>query len=155
MGFLPFTARRGWSWSWCWCLNPSARLWGDLAENKCFPSTYCLTNMLMIPGKEGSFCQKSHLEILNNQVDYIWRKKIKKIIKVRHFIIILFKFFSDHYHSENIQICVPVSSQSTETIWRGRAILWPLYICMPMPQMILTKLYICIMYPAKYGDQEC
>ena len=30
-------------------------LWGDLAENKCFPSTYCLTNMLMIPGKEGTF----------------------------------------------------------------------------------------------------
>ena len=70
-------------------------------------------------------------------------------------LLLLFKFSSDHHHSENIQICVPVSSQSTETIWRGRAILWPLYICMPMPQMILTKLYICIMYPAKYGDQEC
>ena len=51
--------------------SPSACHWGDLPENKCFPSTYCLTNMLMIPGKEGSFCQKSHLEICWFSLDFL------------------------------------------------------------------------------------
>ena len=70
----------------------------------------------MIPGKEGSFCQKSHLEISNNQVDSIWKrlKRLSKSAKTQlqkitflkpAILLLLFSFFSDHSHSENIHMC--------------------------------------------------